>query len=384
MPKKKLEDTTPIKSIAPVDETRPVRVKRPTKTAKTSDEIVETVPIVLVPEAAPEESPKKKVRRGKWIWLGILAMLLIAAAGIGLGYYSALQARQAAEIEQRLDLANKQFALALNDQAAGNFELAKQRFEYILQIYPDYPDIDQKLVEIGVALAQHQGNTQLVTPVPDVTAQPTLAIIVPTVDTKSVSRLFTQAQDQYRAGDWSGLYTTVTSLRDIDPTYEPVKVDGFYYVALRNRGITDVQAGNLEIGLYDFALAEEIAPLDADAANYRSWAIMYLNAGSWWSVNWQNAVDQFASLYNSLPNLMDSSGITVTERYARALIGYGDTLQQAYEWCNAVPQYEKSRSIYPVPGINDIITKAEEYCASPPPTPTPTVDPYAPTPTPEE
>jgi len=384
MPKKKLEDTTPIKSIAPVDETRPVRVKRPTKTAKTSDEIVETVPIVLVPEAAPEEGPKKKVRRGKWIWLGILAMLLIAAAGIGLGYYSALQARQAAEIEQRLDLANKQFALALNDQAAGNFELAKQRFEYILQIYPDYPDIDQKLVEIGVALAQHQGNTQLVTPVPDVTAQPTLSIIVPTVDTKSVSRLFTQAQDQYRAGDWSGLYTTVTSLRDIDPTYEPVKVDGFYYVALRNRGITDVQAGNLEIGLYDFALAEEIAPLDADAANYRSWAIMYLNAGSWWSVNWQNAVDQFASLYNSLPNLMDSSGITVTERYARALIGYGDTLQQAYEWCNAVPQYEKSRSIYPVPGINDIITKAEEYCASPPPTPTPTVDPYAPTPTPEE
>lgn len=384
MPKKKLEDTTPIKSIAPIDETRPVRVKRPTKTAKISDEIVETVPIVLVPESAPEESPKKKIRRGKWIWLGILAMLLIAAAGIGLGYYSALQARQAAEIEQRLDLANKQFALALNDQAAGNFELAKQRFEYILQIYPDYPDIDQKLVEIGVALAQHQGNTQLVTPVPDVTAQPTLAIIVPTVDTKSVSRLFTQAQDQYRAGDWSGLYTTVTSLRDIDPTYEPVKVDGFYYVALRNRGITDVQAGNLEIGLYDFALAEEIAPLDADAANYRSWAIMYLNAGSWWSVNWQNAVDQFASLYNSLPNLMDSSGITVTERYARALIGYGDTLQQAYEWCNAVPQYEKSRSIYPVPGINDIITKAEEYCASPPPTPTPTVDPYAPTPTPEE
>jgi tetratricopeptide (TPR) repeat protein len=339
---------------------------------------------VLVPEGSPEESPKNKVKRGKWIWLGILVMLLLTAAGTGLGYYSAVQARRAAEVEQRLEIANKQFALALNDQAAGNFELAKQRFEYILQIYPDYPDIDQKLVEIGVALAQHQGNTQLVTPVPDITSQPTLTIIVPTVDTKSVSRLFTQAQDQYRAGDWSGLYTTVTSLRDIDPTYEPVKVDGFYYVALRNRGITDVQAGNLEIGLYDFALAEEIAPLDADAANYRSWAVMYLNAGSWWSVNWANAVDQFASLYNSLPNLMDSSGITVTERYARALIGYGDSLQQAYEWCNAVPEYEKSRSIYPVPGINDIIAKAEEYCASPPATPTPTVDPYAPTPTPEE
>lgn len=384
MPKKKLEETTPIKTISPIEETKPVRVKRTSKSAKTALETSETIPTAIVPQEEPEEEHRKKVKRGKWIWLGILVMLLITAAGVGLGYYSAMQARQAAEVEQRLDLANKQFALALNDQAAGNYELAKQRYEYILQIYPDYPNLDQKLVEIGVALAQHQGSNQLVTPVPNETAQPTLAIIVPTVDTKSVGRLFTQAQDQYRAGDWGGLFTTVTSLRDIDPSYEPIKVDGFYYVALRNRGIADVQAGNLEVGLYDFALAEEIAPIDADAENYRTWAIMYLNAGSWWSVNWQNAVDQFASLYNSLPNLMDSSGITVTERYARALIGYGDSLQQAYEWCNAVPQYEKSRSIYAVPGIDDILVKAQEYCAAPPATPTPTVDPNAPTPTAEE
>jgi tetratricopeptide (TPR) repeat protein len=384
MPKKKLEETTPIKTSSSIEETKPVRAKRATKNVKPSTVTTNTVSPTFVPEVEPEEGPRKKVKRGKWIWLGILAMLLITAIGIGLGYFSAMQARQTAELQQRLDISNKQFALALNDQAAGNYELAKQRYEYILGIYPDYPGIDQKLVEIGVALAQQKGNTQLATPVPNVTAQPTLSIIVPTVDTKSVSRLLTQAQDQYRAGDWGGLYTTVTSLRDIDPTYEPIKVDGLYYVALRNRGIADVQAGNLEIALYDFALAEDIAPIDADAQSYRSWAIMYLNAGSWWSVNWQNAVDQFASLYNILPNLMDSSHITVTERYARALIGYGDSLQQAYDWCNAVPQYEKSRSIYAVPGIDDIIVRAQEYCASPPPTPTPTVDPYAPTPTPEE
>jgi hypothetical protein len=202
------------------------------------------------------------------------------------------------------------------------------------------------------------------------------------VDTKSLSALLSQAQAQYNASDWGGLYTSVTSLRDVDPTYEAIKVDGLYYSALRNRGVSEIQAGNLEIGLYDFALAEDMAPIDKDADSYRQWAIMYLNAGSWWNVNWQNAVDQFASLYGMVPQLMDSSGITVTERYARALEGYGDSLQQALDWCNAVPQYVQAGTIFNIPGLNEKITQAQEYCAAPPPTPTPTVDPYAPTPTP--
>lgn len=382
MTKKKIEDTKPIPIPPPAEETKPVQVKR-TRATKITEPVSVQEPDNSIP-TAPEipSEPEKKPRRAKWIWLGILAMLLITAAGAGIGYFLAMQARQAADTEQRLTAANEQYARALLDQEAGNFTMAKQRYEYVLQIYPQYPDIDKKLVEIGVLIAQQQGITQLVTPLPN---QPTqsVVIVVPTKDTKSAPILLKQAQDQLTANDWTGLYATVSSLRDIDPTYEPIKVDGLYYAALRNHGIAQIQAGNLEMGLYDFALAEDIAPLDADAESFRSWSKMYLNAGSWWGVNWMNASDQFATLYGMVPTLRDSSGISVTERYARSLEGYGDYLQQTFDWCNAVPQYEKALSIYNIPGLADRLPQARDYCANPPATPTPTADPNAPTPTPE-
>jgi len=398
MPKKKIEDTTPVNTPSPMEETKPVKasqVSKPSmdetrpaavKRAPKAPRVEPQAPAEVVTPAVElvnETEPVKKPKRAKWIWLGILSMLVITAIGIGIGYLMAMQARQNAEAEQRLTAANKQYALAIVDQEAGNYNSARQRYEYILQIYPEYPNIDQKLVEIGVLIAQNQGSVQVTTPQPQPTVQAVITP-VPTSNTKSTSILLKQAQDQYNAGDWSGLYTTVLALRDIDPSYEPVKVDGLYYAALRNHGVAEIQSGNLESGLYAFALAEDIAPIDVDAESYRMWARMYLAAGSYWSVNWQMAVDQFASLYGMVPQLMDSSGITVTERYARALDGYGDYLQQTFDWCGAVTQYEKAQSIYSFPGLAEKLPQAREYCANPPATPTPTQDPNAPTPTPED
>lgn len=391
MPKKKLEETSPINIPSPMEETKPTKgtkqsidETRPNKVMRavkpSSDESQVSAETTQTSENENELPTSMKPKRAKWIWLGILTILLLSAIGSGIGYLLGMQARQAAETEQRLTFANKQYALAIIDQEAGNYNSAKQRYEYILQIYPDYPNIDQKLVEIGVLIAQNQGSVQVTTPQPTVQAAITP---VPTRDTKSTSVLLKQAQDQYKAGDWTGLYNTVLALRDIDPTYEPVKVDGLYYAALRNHGIAEIQAGNLESGLYAFALAEDIAPIDVDAESYRSWARMYLAAGSYWSVNWQMAVDQFATLYGMVPQLMDSSGITVTQRYAKALDGYGDYLQQTFDWCGAVTQYEKSQSIYSYSSVAAKLPQAREYCAHPPATPTPTLDPNAPTPTPE-
>lgn len=397
MPKRKIEDTTSVNTPSPMEETKPVAVSQTSKPSMDEThpaavkrnpkktKVEPQVPAVTAEtsELGNEPLPVKKPKRAKWIWLGILVMLLITAIGIGIGYLLAMQARQTAEIDQRLTVANKQYALAIVDQESGNYNSAQQRYEYILQIYPEYPNIDQKLVEIGVLIAQNQGGSQVTTPQPQPTVQAVITP-VPTRDTKSTSVLLKQAQDQYNAGDWSGLYTTVLALRDIDPSYESVKVDGLYYAALRNHGITEIQVGNLETGLYAFALAEDIAPIDVDAESYRMWARMYLQAGSYWSINWQMAVDQFASLYGMVPQLMDSSGITVTQRYAKALDGYGDYLQQTFDWCGAVSQYEKAQSIYSYPSLIEKLPQAREYCENPPATPTPTQDPNAPTPTPED
>ena len=157
-----------------------------------------------------------------------------------------------------------------------------------------------------------------------------------------------------------------------------------WYLALRNRGIKQVQNGQLEPGMYSFALAEQIAPIDADAESYRTWARLYLNAGSQWGVNWYSAVEGFAYLYPLVPQLRDSSGISVTQRYAGALSGYGDFLQQNFDYCGSVSSYAQANSIVSNTVPQEKFTQAQEFCANPPATPTPTLDPNAPTPTPTE
>lgn len=337
--------------------------------------------IAQSPSGNEPSEPPAKVKRGKWIWLGILIILMMVLAGSGVGYASAMRARSVEENNQRLLIATTQFELGLVDQDQGKYEIAQERFEYVLSIYPDFPGIEEKLVEIGLLIAQNQAGNLIPTLGPEPT--PTVAItIVPTKSTGSTTLLFNQAKAQMEGQDWEGLYTTLSAMREIDPAYKAIEVDGMWYLALRNRGIWQIQNGHLEPGMYSFALAKQIAPLDADAESYQEWARMYLNAGSNWMVDWYSAVQGFATLYPLVPQLRDASGITVTQRYARALIGYGDYLQANYDFCGAASTYRQASSIYAEPSLPEKITQADEYCAHPPPTPTPTLDPNAPTPTP--
>ena len=331
------------------------------------------------------ETPTGKVKRGKWIWLGILGMIIIILIGGGIGYASAIRARIIEQNNQRLITATTQFELGLVDQREDRLEAAQTRFEYVLSIYPEFPGITDKLVEVGLAIAQAQGDVVVVSPGTD--PEPDTVITpVATKDTTSVSILFNQAQNQLAASDWEGLYTTLDKMRYIDPEYESVKADGMLYLTLRNRGIAQIQAGHLEPGLYSFALASQIAPLDADAESYRTWAGMYLKASSYGLVDefLGEAVQQFSVLHSLVPNLRDASGFTVSQRYAQALVNMGDFYQRNLDFCGAVPFYQQAASIYAIPSLAEKIPQAEEYCKNPPEVPTPTPDPSAPTATPEQ
>ncbi len=388
MSKKVLEDTTPTQpSQGNGEATIPVKRKKTDK-PKAAPAVENNAsalhePIEVQTDTAGEETPgsdlvASKPKRGKWIWLGILIILVIVAIGSGIGYGSAMKQRKLADIERRQVAAATQYELGLNDLASNNLDSARRRFEYVIGLYPEYPGVDEQYAKVLIAIAQNQGGSMAATPQPGTTA----VAPVPTKDTRSAKLLLEQAQTQLAAQDWPGLYDTVYRLRDIDPTYESMLVDGLYYLALRNKGITQIQAGSLENGIYNFALAEELAPIDYDAQSYRTWAQFYIQAGSYWGINWPQAVEEFKQLFGMVPNLRDATGITVTQRYAGALKGYGDFLQQTYDWCGAVAQYEQSLSIYADPQLAVNLPQAQAYCANPPATPTPTIDPFAPTPTP--
>ncbi len=384
---KKKTDETIIKVTDALPETKPIKAAKPIFKTK-PDEVIEAVvtPVEVEPgindDHTEEPLPMKKQKRGMWILIGIVGMLIIGAIGSGAGYLMALEIRKNTELNERLTLAATQFELALNDEKNENFNAARQRLEYILEIYPEYPGLDEKLKDVMLAIALNQGSTQLSTPVPGETIEP-VSTPLPTTDSKNLSVLFNQAKAQLAASDWPGLLATVLSLRDIDPSYESIKVDGMYYYALRYNGISKVKQGSLEVGVYYFSMAEEMAPIDTEAESYRIWARMYNNAASNWNINMLAAATQFSELYALVPNLIDASGITVRSRYAGALEGYGDYLQQTFAWCEAVTQYEASIGIASSNRMAEKLTLARELCANPPATPTPTMGPPTPTLPPE-
>ncbi|MCX6056007.1 MAG: hypothetical protein NTZ74_14050 [Chloroflexi bacterium] len=370
---KKHEDVTrpietgpkPIKTDQVSEKTMPVRIKRTSMEEAKSDH-------VPVPDTIIEivESGKKKVRRGKWIWLGILLVFVITAIGAAIGYSLALNARISEETNQKLIIATTQFEIAIQDQKAGRLDMSMQRLKYILEVYPNYPGIDEKIKEVMVAIA-------LINPATisqEATTQSTF-VAVPTKDTKETSALLNQAQAQLAGSDWQGLLTTVNQLRDIDPEYEPIKVDGLLFYALRYNGVSEIKNGHLEVGLYYFAMAEQLAPIDKEAESFRTWAKMYLNAGSWYGLNWPNAIDGFYQIYTMVPNLMDSSGITAKMRYEQSLEGYGDFLETTNAWCDAVVQFEAANNVLSTQPLIDKLNLARGNCANPPALPTPTPEP---------
>jgi tetratricopeptide (TPR) repeat protein len=355
----------------------------PTQTDKTkAASLGETQPsaasdeAIILPPDIPDEpavSPKARRRWILWAILGVLLLALIAAGSAYAGYSSAIDQRTQYQSTLVAGEASNQYVLAQQDIALGNYDRARQRLEYIIQIDPNFPSVSDQLAFV---LTQQR-----------ITASPTLApspTLTPTPDYRGRDDLFTQAQNLLVERDWTGTIDTLLLLRKNYPDYMPVKVDDMLYVALRNRGIDKIATQHdLEGGNYDLTLAERFGPLDAEARNWRDWADQYIRGASFWDVDWAQAVYYFSLLADAAPNLSDSSGWTASSRYLDALLGYGDWFALQGQWCDAQQQYDTYMSMLANPQVEPTAVFVADKCtqaSAPPPPPQPlTTD--TPTPT---
>jgi hypothetical protein len=307
--------------------------------------------------SSPSEAPLSlpKPRRStwlKWTLLGLVGLLLVAAISGYSGYQSGIDLRQQAEATQLVSGLSDQFQLAVQDIGNQNYDLARQRLEYIIRSQPGYPGAQEKLAEVLTQL-----NTTA-TPTPQPT--PTLT---PTPDNRSQQDLFSQAQQSLQNSNWNDTVDTLLALRKADPAFQVVAVDDMLYVALRNRGVDKIlKDGDLEGGIYDLSLAERFGPLDAEANSYRTWARIYILGASFWQIDWQQAVSYFSQVAPAMPGMRDGSGMTSAERYRQALIGYGDQLAGEEEWCKAVDQYNAALSIGTDPNVENNLNEASSKC----------------------
>jgi tetratricopeptide (TPR) repeat protein len=293
----------------------------------------------------------------RWFLLVVVAAIALAAL---VGYRTGQSQRRTALAATLARSADEQFQLGVEDLAAGRYELARQRFEYVIRLDPGYPHAVDRLVEALVAV-----EAPLATAAPAATPTPNLA---------PVEELFTQSLAAHINGDWDVVIDTLLALRAKDSTYRAVEVDGMMYSALRNRGLHRIKTeGLLEEGLYDLSLAERFAPLDNEAEEYRGWARMYLLANSFFGVNWAEATYYFGQVYLTAPYITND----VYLKYAIASNRHGDEKIASDEPCDAEELYAQSLLAWENDELIPTATKAHEMCEDserpPPPAETPTV-----------
>ncbi len=305
----------------------------------------------------------------QWFFVGVFILLFAGAVGLVLGYITGTQAREREIVISDVVDLQTQFELGLQDYRDGNYNLARQRFEYVMNRDPEFPGAAQYLAETILRLTE--SGFQVVEFI-----APT-ATLSPTPDTRAADELYDVAQTQFQNQDWRNLVQTILALRNVDPQYRVVEVDQMLFLGLRYSGIEKIlDDGDLEGGLYDLALVEHFTLLDAQARIYQEWARLYQIGVSFWGVLPEWSVYYFSQLAAAAPYLHDFSGIPARDRYRMALAQYGDQLAKAEDWCAAFEQYNLAVSLGGVPGLQPTLTFVDEKCqysvATPTYTPSPT------------
>ncbi len=322
-------------------------------------------PVPVKPDNAIPPMAKPGKKGVKW-WLigGIVGVLLITAFGALGGYYSGIANRQAIAQNNRSLAASMQYQLGLTDMQNGNYDFAKQRFEYVIQLDPGFPGVLEKMAEIAIVM----NATAIPTDAPIATAAPTL-------DLSGVENLLAQSKQFLVAEDWTGAMAALDAIRKENPSFKTLEVDGLYYLALRSRGIQKIyQLGKLESGIFDITLMSRFGPIDKDSRDASEWASLYIHGAAWWGVDWLKVVNDLAIVYTNFPNMLDNGRQTAIERYRIALAGVGDTLAGQSKWCEAVPYYLQSLQVGDNGKVGELYTKANNKCIALTPTETPTLE----------
>ncbi|MCL5429457.1 MAG: hypothetical protein M1347_06640 [Chloroflexi bacterium] len=281
-------------------------------------------------------------RPKRWRWILAALGLFVALLGLGAwgGYQTAISARKAQEELQSAVEANFQFQLGVQDLQAGFCVRARDRFVYVIQLIPDYPQAQEQLVQ--ASLCAGTGAPQPIAENAEVAAGPT-----PTPDLRGAETIFAEAQSLAVAQNWDALLSSLDSLRKNFPDFQPIEVDRLYYIAYRNRGVQRIlpPVGDLERGIFDLNRAEQIGPLDQQADSVRQLAAWYILGASFWEVDWPQAVQYFEYLAGpngAAPQLHDTSFFTATDRLAEAQVFYAQDLIREAEglaldkqWCSA-------------------------------------------------
>jgi tetratricopeptide (TPR) repeat protein len=193
-------------------------------------------------------------------------LLLVILVGAGAGYFSGrtLHTQREQALSHTRDA--EQYSLAVADIEAGRYKMAIERLNNVLQNEPDFPGALEKQQEALAAINA--------TPTPQPTETP---IPSPTPDLPLAEQLLAKAKQEFTDKDYPAMISTLLKLKTQIPDFQPVRVDGLMWAALRYNGVHLIKDTNrLTEGLYYLDLAANYAPLDAEAVQQEKAATSFL------------------------------------------------------------------------------------------------------------
>jgi len=291
--------------------------------------------------------PRRRVRTSVLVvvGLGLFAVLVLTIATLT-GVAAGRQRAGLSTDEMLARAAQEQFDLGVEDLLATRYELARQRFDYVVQINPDYPGAAELL---GRALAA----LELPTPMPSPTGPP--ATPTPTLDVSSLQGLFDQAQSSLGQGGWSTALEALVTLRGRDITYRAGEIDALMSQALRSLGVDEILRGLHEQGIYHLNLAERFAPLDNTAVAWRNSAGFYTWANSYFGLDWAESARLFGQICSA--QTWDAC-----RKYARSAMEYGHLLLATGDPCGAAYQYDQSLRTFNNSVLEPTLANAVNLC----------------------
>ncbi|MGD2058317.1 MAG: hypothetical protein PVF85_11520 [Anaerolineales bacterium] len=303
--------------------------------------------------------PKLAAGRKRWIWFaaaGLVVLMLIVS--IATGYNQGLKQRELGAQVNAEQVAQDQFDKGVEDLIAGNYELAQQRFEYVLELDPEFEGASDFLNQALMAM-----NQPTATPSPMASPTPT-----ETPDFSSFEGMFGSAQAAFAREDWDTALDIMIRLRGENPEYRIDEVNQMMDVALRNRGMQKFSSGDLEQGIYDLTLSERFGPLDSQAASWRRSAEFFIFANSFFGLDWSLATEYFGQICQA--NIWGAC-----TKYGLAAKEYaGQIAMEGEDPCLAASYYEIAFGYVQPGGVEPTATEISHLCATATaPTPTPTI-----------
>jgi TolB protein len=279
-----------------------------------------------------------------------VGFLILLALSVGSGIYFGLRQGEQERIRRLEQETQQHYRAGLERLDRGELELARAEFEYVLQLDPDHPMAEQGIAEVEAQLKAD----------PTPTAKPEEPI---------AATVFRQALEHYEAERWQDAAAALTSLRQIDPEYEAEQVAEMLFESRYRAGMALLEADDFELGIFYLDRAVALRPLDEAASTQRRLAKQYVEAYSYWGVDWERCIARFEELYRVAPEYKD-----VFQRLYQAHLKYAEAWDAQGEMCPAVEQYDEALRLLAGSEVEDKRAEAAEICRRATPTPVPTIE----------